>query len=318
MTSHDQFESILDGPPILRTYNNFTVNAGHTVTPTQRCKGLYLNILGDLVINGNLSMSSRGASAVGQFVAVDKETKKIYYFNAVPTDPEYTNHLSRFILINKAGGIAVTATENTRPAPANNNACGVGGGAGGASRLTTYTSVKGGSGTSFSGGPGAGGGTDYHIDGVSWEYFQAGEAGAINGGKGGAGRNGRNVLPSKGGGGGAGNPGGACQETERNGKSGTGGLMILFVHGDIIIGAQGSIQAHGAKGGDGKYVSGRYTAWAGAGSGGGAIHIVHRGTITGSDKVTAIGGAGGTNSSSPTYKKIAQPGGNGTVNIIKV
>jgi len=35
VASHDQFESTLDGPPVLRTYNNFTVNAGHTVTPTQ-------------------------------------------------------------------------------------------------------------------------------------------------------------------------------------------------------------------------------------------------------------------------------------------
>jgi hypothetical protein len=58
--AHDQFTSTLDGNPVVKTYNNFTVNTGHMVTPTLRCKGLYLNILGDLTVNGMLSMTATG------------------------------------------------------------------------------------------------------------------------------------------------------------------------------------------------------------------------------------------------------------------
>ena len=43
-----------------------------------------------------------------------------------------------------------------------------------------------------------------------------------------------------------------------------------------------------------------------AGSGGGAIHIIYKNTITNSSKITCTGGTGG-------YR-----GGNGTVNLVKM
>ena len=45
------FESEVDGGPVVRTFDNFTVGAGTVVTTSNRCRGLYLNILGDCKID---------------------------------------------------------------------------------------------------------------------------------------------------------------------------------------------------------------------------------------------------------------------------
>ena len=105
--------------------------------------------------------------------------------------------------------------------------------------------------------------------------------------------------------------------------------MLLFVQGNIIFGESGSIQSNGSRGGDGYYAAGRYSAWPGAGSGGGAIHILHKGLISNVSKITATGGQPGFTPHPEINKigsgvlsgsryKIAQPGGNGTVNIVQL
>lgn len=73
------FISSLDGDPIYKTYRNFTINQGHTITTTNRCKGLFLTILGDCIINGTLSMSSRGCVSVGKFIGIDYRRNKIFF-----------------------------------------------------------------------------------------------------------------------------------------------------------------------------------------------------------------------------------------------
>lgn len=272
--NHDQFVSIQDGDPVVRTYDNFTIGKGHTVTPTNRCKGLYLNILGDLIVNGTLSMTARGAAAPGKFVGIHIGRRTIFF----DATADSWNPGQDLYVINKVGGLGNR--------PGTGGAC-AGGGKGAA--VGIGVGGNGAAGTSFSGGSGGGGGCG-----------KQGGAGASNGGTGGAGGN---NIGATGAAGGAGNPGGAKAGVSSVGSNGTGGLLILFVRGNIIIGPNGSIQSSGSNGGAGNSTSGKAGAH-GGGSGGGAIHIFHKGTISGPNKITAPGGT--------------VNGGAGTVNIVKI
>jgi len=305
--AHDQFSSVLDGDPVVRTYNNFTVNAGHTVTPTLRCKGLYLNILGDLTVNGTLSMTARGANAEGKYIVIDKYNKKIFYLDSLESGKDYTN----FTLINKTGGLGTTnktsLTSTSDGGTGINGACAAGGG--------NYM-YRGGHGSSFSGGSGAGGGASDSpsIGFASTAVFTHATAGSDSGGAGGAGAYDTGSGYAAQGGGGAGNPGGTVKYSSgKVGSNGTGGLMILFVRGNIIIGSSGSIQSNGSAGGCGhQTIGGTYPfSQGGGGSGGGAIHLFHKGTINTTSKITTTGGLGGVYTGSVSGGN----GGNGTVNL---
>jgi hypothetical protein len=303
VAAHDQFTSSLDSNPAVLSFNNFTINAGHTVTTTQRCKGLYLNILGDLVINGKLSMTARGAKVAGQNVIIDKVHKKIYYTDALDSGFDY----SPFTVIKKQGGLGTTGKPYITSVAVGgigvNGACGAGGG--------NYL-YRGGHATSFSGGAGAGGGaSNSDAAGMSnTSAFNGCTAGTDNGGAGGHGA----AINNSQGGGGAGNPGGIAGGSRAGvGGTGTGGLLILFVRGNIIFGASGAIQSNGSNGGNGhSTVGGSYPySQGGAGSGGGAIHLFHRGTINSPSKITATGGLGGVAGNGIA----GAAGGAGTVNI---
>jgi hypothetical protein len=310
---NDSFSSVLDGAPVVRTYNDFVVNAGHTVTTSNRCKGLYLNILGNLVVNGKLSMTARGASCPGQHVIIDKDYRLIYYTSALESGFDY----SQFTLINKDGGLgAAPYIANPNPIIDSRGACGAGGGTGGKEGTTAFLTTRGGNGTSFSGGAGAGGGCLWHVDGSSIITYGCGSVGSDNGGAGGAGAYSGYATPSVGGGGGAGNPGGICKQTSRNGSSGAGGLMIIFVHGNIIIGPYGSIEANGSKGGAGLVgVPGvSHPSYPGGGSGGGAIYLFNRGSINDQSRITVTGGEYGEKILDST--KLCCAGSNGTLKIL--
>ena len=290
-TTHDQFTSILDGDPVVLTYNNFTINAGHTVTTTNRCKGLYLNILGDLTVNGTLSMTARGAKSAGKYIIIDKDNKRVYYNSSLDPSFDY----SPYEIIGAIGGLAHTA-RNLNGNPGVNGACG-GGGCGHVGSASNCG--FGGNGTSFSGGAGGGGKP-------SQSASLSGNGGANGGAGGAAATHGSYKV-----GGGAGNPGGSKTNGGTNGQDGTGGLMILFVKGNITIGTNGSIQSNGSRGGNG------YAA--GGGSGAGAIHIFHRGSINDSSKITVTGGAGGLRQPTNGYPGTdGQVGGVGSLNIIKL
>lgn len=292
IVSNDQFTSVLDGDPVLRRFRNMTINAGHTVTPTQRCKGMYLLIEEDLIINGTLSMTARGAKAPGKFVGVDNHYGFIY-FNETNIFAD-----SGLFTIGKVGGVTPLVS-NSVAANGANNAC-AGGGSG---SVGSGKQGYGGPGTSFSGGPGGGGSPAYN-----------GGNGAADGGAGGnaASYNPGCLMPA---GGGAGNPGGARGAGQANegggyGGNGTGGLMILIVKGNIIFGPTGQIISAGSAGGWGNA--------SGGGSGGGAIHIFHKGTISNPEKVTAPGGSGGSATAAcartPTRGK---DGGHGSITFNK-
>lgn len=305
VSTHDQFASTLDGDPVLRTFNNFTINEGHLVTTTNRCKGLYLKIRGNLVVNGTLSMTARGAKTAGKYVAISHLTNNIYYFENDPgTLPQYT-------VISKIGGIGLSAgdilTRLSSPgSPGIHGACASGG--------NSY--FKGGDGTSFSGGAGAGGLAANNSGSGNYTDPSGATPGAENGGAGG---NGARTSVNACGGGGAGNPGGFGQRNN-SGTDGTGGLLILFVDGDITFGPSGYIQSHGSKGGSGHPTLGGFYPYSspGAGSGAGAIHLFHRQNISDPSKVVAIGGEDGGINYGALKGEGTCPGGNGTVNIIKL
>ncbi|MCA0352291.1 MAG: hypothetical protein LCH85_09865 [Chloroflexi bacterium] len=47
----------------MKQYTSLKINAGHTLTVANRCKGLVIYVHGDCTINGTLSMTARGANA---------------------------------------------------------------------------------------------------------------------------------------------------------------------------------------------------------------------------------------------------------------
>ena len=298
--AHDQFTSTVDGDAVIATYDDFIINADHIVTTSNRCKGLYLNILGDLKVDGTLSMTARGANVAGKYVVIDTLTGVIYYFPteaAYSSQPTFVGDRARFDTISAIGGLGrVNAVGNVGV----NGACGAGGGLTG----------RGGTGSSFSGGSGAGGSGQANNAGArnTNATIQAVKADTGAAGNGVAGT----YAPASGGGG-AGNPGGTSPAgAVRAGTNGTGGLMILFVHGEIIFGENGSIQSHGSVGGSGGAQGvGPYTHWgqSGCGSGGGSLHVFHQNPIAAPEKITATGGSAGESGNR------GRNGGDGTVVI---
>ncbi|MCM1053584.1 MAG: cadherin-like beta sandwich domain-containing protein [Ruminococcus sp.] len=206
---------------------NLTIGTGVTVTAYNTTyggpKGMMLYVNGDIINNGTISMSSRGAKAVGQNIYLWKNANGTY--ETVPA-------------VGGAGVAAITA--GTRNGTTGNAGSGrqTGGGGGGSSYASySCTMSASGAGTSFSGGTGSG---------ACAGQEGASGAGAAYGGAGGFGRSGGS-NPS---GGGAGNPGGSGSSA---GSSGTGGLLILFGQN---INNTGTISANGANGGKGNSAGG--------------------------------------------------------------
>jgi len=52
-----------DGDMVVKQYNSLIVNAGHTLTPDQPCRGMIIYVKGDCTVNGKISMTARGAAA---------------------------------------------------------------------------------------------------------------------------------------------------------------------------------------------------------------------------------------------------------------
>lgn len=193
-----------------------------------------------------------------------------------------------------------------------------GGGTGARTTGGMYSGVeRGGIGTCFSGGSGSGGSA--HSGPNSTQCLYPGLQGSDTGGSGGVATSYYGTVSGNGhtAGGGAGNPGGSrssvggpfdpanssyAQGTavgnsvagQSNGSSGTGGLLILIVGGNLTINSGGIIESKGSAGGStGLAASGASDSSGGGGSGGGNIIILHRGTYTNNGTVTSAGGAGG-------------------------
>lgn len=292
----------LDGDMVVRNYSSLTINAGHTLTLANRAKGLIVYVEGDAVINGTLSMTARGANADPVADGVPATGLQITMRTPSGTDfgsPSFSgagaaaagaigNHPvlagnGTVFTIARAG--AAGAGGRNASADGDDGGFGTvgsntlttgGGGAGGTGypNASTITQAAGTAGTAFSGGSGGGGCRDGQA--------ASGGAAGIHGGKGGGGCGTGNQAS----GGGAGNPGGSRKVAGNNagagnGEDGTGGILILIVGGDLS--GSGFIEANGSAGGGAPGESGGSEPddLGGGGSGGGAVLVLHRGSING-------------------------------------
>ncbi|WP_342422375.1 hypothetical protein [Paenibacillus sp. FSL E2-0178] len=263
---------------VLNYKRNLIIGAATTVTPQVRKKGMTIFVSGNLINNGTISMTARGANAAGQDIYL------------------YKSPSNQFEFIPAVGAIAKTqATQGSETsghtsAAAGNNGIGRQTGSGGPGAGRGIAGGTGAAGTSYSGGSGGGGSNN-----------SKGGDGVLNGGAGGAGFSTSNYSHNAGGG--AGNPGGAGYNGGVAGAAGTGGLLIIYA--DRFTNA-GTISSLGSAGGNG-YRAG------GGGSGGGSINIFVKDTFA-LGQITVGGGARGTGTRG-SESGDGGAGGTGTVTI---
>ena len=199
---------------ILKVNGDLTINSNVTLTAYGTAyggpKGMLIYATGTLTNNGTISMTARGAKAVGQNVYLWK--------NQDISNAEY-----EYVPAVGASGGASVYNSNGKNGTAGNNRQTGGGGSGSSENEDAYIpwSGAGARGTSYSGGTGGGGL-------VGWPGRNKPINGQANGGAGGWGRVG-----------GAGNPTGNSAASTVNG---TGGL--LTIRGNIVNN-YGNIQANG-------------------------------------------------------------------------
>jgi hypothetical protein len=213
-TSSLTYTTTADQEVLVKNYTSLTVNSGHTITVSQRCKCLLLYVGGNCTINGTLTMTGLGAKSTGSIAHYVYQSKN-YHGNFIP---HYSfNSVKLYPSGSGGGGIS-----------SNGLSAGYGytGGGGGG-----FNGNRGGSGTSWSGGAGGGAGP-------------AATVGSNYGGTGG-------VATTANCGGGAGNPGGTAGPGGGIGGTGTGGVIILVVKGTFTLGSTGVISANGSNGGSG-------------------------------------------------------------------
>lgn len=345
-----------DGDMVVKQYTSMTINAGDTVTVDQPCRGLFIYVQGNCTINGTLSMKGKGALAnptsagasdnntvnsnglrLGLYTSTGTSTltNANTLFNgcgtairtAITNQPSISGNgdILQIVRDGGTGSIQSGYSLSTPVNGANGNTISNGTGGGGAggiwANINEGTISSGKSGTCFSGGSG-GGGANFggSFDGSSYNYCNAYDyAGA-----GGHGRSGHTARCT----GGAGNPNGTESTfTGYNGvslisnnESGAGGIIWLIVGGNLVIGASGIITAQGSRT-DGLNANGYNWCSTGGGSGGGAIRIGYRGTLTNNGTITASGGVAGTYtglSGGTNYSANGGNGGAGSVQTIQI
>lgn len=272
---------------------NLSIATGQTFTPAVRKLFTVLYVTGDLTVNGELSMTARGANhgATGSNITAADILIATGTFSTV-TNPVVP-------AAGSGGGASVSRTGFSLGAGSAGTA-GTGGGTGGGGAggnqnvSGTHASGAGAAGTAFSGG--SGGGACLTLDAENAEP---------NGGKGGDGAS----SESNSAGGGAGNPGGVRGGTvggDAQAPNGTGGTLIVICAG--ALSGSGQITANGVRGGDGENMGG-------GGSGGGSITI-----LTGSGTVitSAAGGAGGKRQADVPASTWGGAGGAGSARILLI
>jgi hypothetical protein len=275
-TASDWFTSTQDTSSAFIVVNgNLTINSGQILIPSVRKLFTCIYVKGDLILNGSISMSQRGANHSG-----------------TGNSGGYTLEQDIRIITGTYSGVTnpqIPATGGTGGKPGGSPTDGgTGGGGTGSSGGTT--------GTAFGGGVGGGAPTNY----VAAPVYRGG-AGADSY-EHPDGNFDKNTYGS-----GAGNPGGGG--SRGTASSGTGGTLIVFVKGTLS--GSGSFTSIGAAGGSGSSIGpAQRFSHGGGGSGGGSINIF-RATDTSSTTVTTTGGAGGPGDSIGTGGGYSDPGGTG-------
>ena len=336
------YPSTSDGDAIVKQYSSITIDAGDTVTVQNRCKGLILYCQGDCTINGTLTMTAKGGgtgapagpvpgnglrwawkktgASDGPFTSSDFPLGALGSAASAITNPAGFSEPEAVAVVSvKSGGAGNTTTGGgDRPWPASSNRVGgtaTNGTGGGGAGIGYNPGGNGGAGNCWGGGGGGGGA------GAGGSGNSGSNASVTAGGNGGTGPESGRV----GGGGGAGAPpgdGGPDGDGNgANGGAGVGGLLCLFVGGNLTVGPAGVISSHGSAGGNAAPPGGGSNCGGGGGSGGGRIIIVHAGTYTNNGTVACNGGAGGgggPNPGSAPDTDTSGSGGAGAVTSVQV
>lgn len=335
-----------DGDMVVKQYSSLTINSGHTMTVNQPCRGMFIYVSGNCVINGTLSMTGKGGasdptvSGGSDSNAVGANGLQLGLLTDSGTDT-FTNDGTGF---NGAGTAVRTATANTANISGNGTIFSISklGATGPTGPTTGFSYADGNNGTTggatISTGSGGTGQTGGFANGSSGSAGDGGDGGAFSGGAGGGGSNANSGGTAHGGdggnyggaggdgavsltsvsvAGGAGNPGGSTVNEANygpvfNAPTGVGGIIWLVVGGNLTIGAAGKIEAKGLTGGS-AYVDG-------GSSGGGAIFVLHTGTYTVDNlNTTPISAAGGIHDNAgQNTSRIAGDGGAGGFHVAQL
>lgn len=323
---NEDLTSTQDGDMVVEYYDTLTINAGATLSVSNRCKGLFI-VCNNATIDGVLSMSGKGAYVDPVSAGVPASGLNIVIPKTGGGSTGQTNLAgcgadaialqARFPLLTSdgynintpraggSGGASRTGPNNGKydgyDGGTLENAPG-GGGGGGAFDLCT--SGAGAAGTCFSGGSGGGGTSSRPTPS---------DAGTAYGGPGGDVPTASDSNYS--GGGGGGNDGGTGRSgangTAQDGGDGTGGLLILSVRNNLVI--NGSIESEGIHGGGSSNV---YYASGGGGTGGGRIIILYGTSYTNNGSVLVSGGSGGVGAGQDSsHSADGGDGGDGQITV---
>lgn len=265
---------------ILKFHKNLTINAGVTITPQVRKKGMTIYCNGTIENNGTISMTARGANAVGQDVLL------------------YQNANGSYEFVPKVGGAGINGGTAKNQKVSSNGINGINRQTGGGGFGSIYVANNNivyyggsGSGTSYSGG--AASGSVDSTNGNYGTYTANNAARGLLGGHGSYRIAGETIVCTGGAGITSGNTArtGSMKYIENNEQgNGTGGLLIIYA---INLYNYGNIQSNGT---DAKSPSATLNGnWAyfcgGGGSGGGSINIFSKVLIL-SGNIEANGGLG--------------------------
>lgn len=322
-TGNVTLTSVLNGPAIVKQYTDITINAGDTLTVSDPCQGLILYATGDVVIDGNITMSQKaGLAPNGNVIPMIMTNFKATDPNGIQQYNELT--LALLALYGGTGGNG-----------------GYGGGSSGASGRST--GGNGGNGRQNNGGfgGGGGGGADYSSvpraggKGGDIDYAELGggkisqvnyvlssttvaKVDGINGSGGiGAGPS-RTINAGKCNGAGGGGTGGEGSVSGTDGNY-SGGFLLIIAKGNITINSGGSIVANGGNGGTGGNAGGGNVGGGGGGggAGGGVIAIFYKGSHVNTGTITVNGGSGGGPGTGSGSGESGGSGTSGSVGTIK-
>ncbi|BCS89958.1 hypothetical protein [Pseudodesulfovibrio sediminis] len=320
--------SVEDGDMVIINGVNGQIDAGYTLTTTNRCRGLQLLFDATLTIDGTVSMTARGCKANPADAVITSNTPVAPSDGSAvgPNGPTWARFAKGFtesglsdmsgcgtdaviseanqpevlgngvvVSIQPVGGLggARLTVSTSAGNPGQTAASGLGGGGGGAVNIGISGTIKSGAGsaaTCFSSGVGGGG----HYNG--YNSTPPGD-GQPYGGQGGC-----SDDPSSGvatGGPGAGNPGGATYTGAAGGEAAEEGTAApIFICARKILGT-GAVESKGSLGGRGSKDRSQGLLCGGGSTGGGATILMSSeiaDTITidisGGTSV-ALGGAGG-------------------------
>ena len=300
-TSTDWFTATQDTRSAWIIINgNLTINTGITVIPAVRKLFTVVYVQGNLVLNGNVSMSLRGANHSGTGTSGGAVTS-----GSIRIATGTLSGINNPTIVS-AGGVGGTArtTANTAgsagtSAGSNLRAGGGGSGGKGTSNSTTPSlgSGAGFSGTSFSGGTGGGAFADFFNTATG-----SASAGESNGGTGGAGM--------AGGEGGVGNPSPARGDVNSTADSGTGGVLVVIASGTVT--GTGTLSAVGGSQTALSTSPAPNSGVCGGGSGGGIIFLISSVSVSG-PTLTAAGGTATATGTGPISGGTGGTGYTGTL-----